>query len=387
MATQFNSAEWRKIRETLDRDRARYGLPEREYGSVLLASFNIRKLGSARSRSPETWQFLAEVCRSFDLMAVQEIMDDLSGLRRLMSLLGPEFSLIVSDQTGVFPGEPGVGERLGFIYRWSVVERMEVVTDISYDRTKVLDTIAHDYAEFSSALEPYASKLKAYEEGRSRRKPRLKLPMFLTFIRQPFCVSFRIAGHPGTQPYQFMAVNAHLYFGQYISDRRQEFDALMEWIIGRVKADHRAYYPNFILLGDLNLDFDAPTTDRDRIERHLKSFNNASGEEVNVYLPFLDAHPKRTKPFRTNARLSETFDQICLFSRDARLPTFEDNGSMGRDPRGPDYGVFEFVNLFSEALLQAPFESLERSDRADFIARFEHKVSDHMPLWMRLTLP
>ena len=42
---------------------------------------------------------------------------DLTGLRRLMSLLGPEFDLVVSDQTGVFPGEPGVGERLGFIYR------------------------------------------------------------------------------------------------------------------------------------------------------------------------------------------------------------------------------------------------------------------------------
>ena len=53
-------------------------------------------------------------------------MDNLSGLRRLMSLLGPEFSMVVSDQTGVFPGEPGVGERLGFIYRWNTVERMEV---------------------------------------------------------------------------------------------------------------------------------------------------------------------------------------------------------------------------------------------------------------------
>ena len=264
---------------------------------------------------------------------------------------------------------------------------MEVTADISYDRTKVLDTIAHSYAEFAGVLEPYASKLKAYEEGRTRSKPKLKLPMFLTFIRQPFCVSFRIAGNPGTQPYQFMAVNAHLYFGRYISDRRQEFDALMEWIIGRVKANHRAYYPNFILLGDLNLDFDSPTTDRSRIESHLKTFNNASGEEVNVYLPFLDAHPRGDKPFRTNARLSETFDQIGLFSRDARLPTFEDNASMGTDPRGPDYGVFEFVNLFSDALLGTPFKDLEKADRSDFVARFEHKVSDHMPLWIRLPLP
>ena len=110
MATQFTSSEWKAIRDTLDADPARYGLPEREYGSVLLGSFNIRKLGSSRSRSPDTWEFLAEVCRSFDLLAVQEIMDDLSGLRRLMSLLGPDFDLIVSDVTGKFPGESGLGE-------------------------------------------------------------------------------------------------------------------------------------------------------------------------------------------------------------------------------------------------------------------------------------
>ena len=114
MATQYTSAEWRTIRETLEPNRGKYGLPEREYGSVLLGSFNIRKLGSSRSRSPDTWEFLADVCRSFDLLAVQEVMDDLSGLRRLMSLLGPDFDLIVSDVTGRFPGESGLGGAAGF---------------------------------------------------------------------------------------------------------------------------------------------------------------------------------------------------------------------------------------------------------------------------------
>ena len=74
-AQQFTSAEWKKITEVLSQNRAKYGLPEREYGSVLLGSFNIRKLGSSRSRNQDTWEFLAEVCRSFDLLAVQEIMD------------------------------------------------------------------------------------------------------------------------------------------------------------------------------------------------------------------------------------------------------------------------------------------------------------------------
>ena len=384
MATQFSSAEWDLIKARLRADPKKYGLPQRVYGSVLLGSFNIRKMGNTRNRSPDTWEFLADTCRSFDLIAVQEIMDNLDGLKRLMSLLGPEFSLVVSDMTGVFPGEPGVGERLGFIYRWNVVERMEVASDVTFDRTK--DSIASHYPVFDEEMEVYAKRLRDYEAGLRRTKPKLKLRVFLSFIRQPFCVAFRIAGHPGTKPLEFMAVNAHLYFGNYISDRRQEFNALTEWIMSRLKANSHAYYPNFILLGDLNLDFDNPITDRNRIEHQIKSFNSEL-DGANVNFPFLDVHPTRNEVFRTNARLTQTFDQIGLFNRDPRLPTVADNAAMGSKPVGPDYGVFEFGDLFSEALLGRPYGELPTDEARDFVARFEHKVSDHMPLWVRLPLP
>ena len=38
MATQFTSAEWRRIREKLEAAPEWYGLPQREYGSVLIGS-------------------------------------------------------------------------------------------------------------------------------------------------------------------------------------------------------------------------------------------------------------------------------------------------------------------------------------------------------------
>ena len=386
MAKQFTSTEWKLIRERLEDDPERFGFPKREYGSVLLGSFNIRKLGSARSRNADTWEFLAGACRSFDLLAVQEIMDDLSGLRRLMSLLGPEFSLVVSDLTGVFPGEPGLGERLGFIYRWNTVERTEVASDVTYDRTKVIDSIASNYETFVGNIEPYAKRLADYYSGRRKTKPRLDLRVFLSFIRQPFCVAFRVAGHPGTRPYEFMAVNAHLYFGNYINDRRQEFNALVNWIMSRFMTGSHAYYPNFILMGDLNLDYDNPIRDRARIEQKIKSLNGEL-DGANVNFPFLDLHPNRQEVFRTNARMSETFDQIGLFNRDTRLPTYTDNTTMGTQLRGPDYGVFEFCNLFGEAVLGRPYQELTSSEKSEFTARFEYKVSDHMPLWVRLPLP
>jgi hypothetical protein len=224
-AKTFSKSEWKKIRKRLDADPAKYGLPDRVYGSVLLASFNIRKPGSASKRNKDTWKFLADVCRRFDLLAVQEIMDDLSGLRKLQELMGPEFSLIVSDKTGAFPGEPGVGERLGYIFNRLIVRRTEIATDISYDRPKVLNTICRYIDEIHEAMAPhsrklndYLDKLKAYNARHRTTKPKkpkfkVKMPAFITFIRTPFCVSFEINGHPGTEPYQFMAVNAHLYFG------------------------------------------------------------------------------------------------------------------------------------------------------------------------------
>jgi len=286
-AKAFTHSEWKKIRERLEADPGRYGLPERVYGSVLLGSFNIRKLGSDTRRNNDTWKFLADVCRRFDLLAVQEIMDDLSGLRKLQGLMGPEFGMIVSDKTGAFPGEPGVGERLGYVFNRSIVRRTEIATDISYDRSKVLNTLGRYNDEIHEAMAPYAKKLDdylrkldEYNAGNRRTKPKrpkfkVKMPTFITFIRTPFCVSFE----------------------------------------------------------------------------------------------------------------DETFDQIGLFCRDQRMPTYLDNETMGQDPHGPDYGVFDFANLFSDALNNQSLDRLSPDKKGEFLARFEHKVSDHMTLWLRLPLP
>ena len=48
-----------------------------------------------------------------------------------------------------------------------------------------------------------------------------------------------------------------------------------------------------------------------------------------------------------NARMTETFDHVGLFNRDPRLPSYTENATMGANPLGPDYGVFEFGDLFS----------------------------------------
>lgn len=380
---ELTAEEWQKITALMEKDPFRYGLPQREYGSVVLASFNIRKLGARQKRSEATWKFLAQVCRHFDLLSVQEIMDDLEGFDRLRELMGREFSAVVSDVTGAFPGEPGLGERLGFIYNTSLVQRGDIVSDISFDRTKLLATLLQNKDALTQAVAPHIDP----QTGTIAKNAKIKLPVFLTFVRQPFCASFRIVGHPGTQPYELMVINAHLYFGEGLDDRRQEFDALMQWIMGRVRSQKKGDFTSYILMGDLNLDFDNPERDRPRIEKHIKTFNEEMDGVATINFPFLDKHPKQSQPFRTNARLDETFDQIGLFNRDDRLPSYKVNPFMGEQSRGPDYGVFNFVELFREALEIPPLSQLNRDDLKAFYAKFEHEVSDHLPLWVRLPLP
>ena len=45
MAAPFTPAGWALIRDRLAENELRYGLPQRRAGSVVLASFNIRKCG------------------------------------------------------------------------------------------------------------------------------------------------------------------------------------------------------------------------------------------------------------------------------------------------------------------------------------------------------
>lgn len=409
---KFKASEWATIRQTLNADPARYGLPARIYGSVVAASANVRKLGAKAKRDRHTWQFFADVFRHFDLLAVQEVLDDMEGLYHLKDLMGPQFDMIVSDTTGSFPNEGGLAERLAFIYNRNLVERTGLVTDVTYDRSKVLQIIGENVSPIRDAVEKakanadYKKKLKRFEvklkkardEGKKEPVPPVlpvKMPVFVSFIRTPFAVMFDVVGHPGAERYRFLAVNAHLFFGNFIDDRRQEFNALLSWILGRVQEQPSEQLLNVVLLGDLNLDFDNPRNDIGRILGFIEGLNRKGGTQVDVHFPFLHPHPVTAgqqlmgsdgEVLQTNARLTETFDQIGIFSCEPRLKRLAD-APVGEVPTGPDFGVFDFVNLFAESLEGGVYASLPEAKQKALIKRFEHSVSDHMPLWYRLPLP
>ena len=88
MAAHFSTSEWQEITHLFTFSAENFGLPERREDSVVIGSFNIRKLGNVKKRTDQSWAMLTHCIQRFDLIAVQEIMDDLSGFEHLLAQLG-----------------------------------------------------------------------------------------------------------------------------------------------------------------------------------------------------------------------------------------------------------------------------------------------------------
>lgn len=411
-AGAFTAREWAKIRKLLAKDPLAFGLPQRVYGSLVLGSFNIRKLGRMKTggkheRDEMAFHFLADVCRHFDLLAVQEVMSSTESVRHLQELMGDEYGLIVSDPTGALPdGRRGMPERMAFIYDRSVVQRTDLVTDITYDRTEILDTLVDQFDDIAREVREYRRAVDRHEVAAAAARaagrkvptaPKLDMPAFLSFVRTPFAVGFEARGHPGSERYEFLAVNAHLLFGDSERDRQLEGGALVKWIMG--KARENSDRPvNVALFGDLNLDYNNPLRDLPRIADVVDGFNRGR-RSVRMSFPFLFPHPatKQDLPpgevFRTNVALNQTFDQIGIFTTDKRLErrlatSPEGHGRpeiWGSIEQGPDYGVFNFSELFAQALEGTRYADV--ADKRAFRNRYEFRVSDHLPIWYRFPLP
>jgi len=398
---KFTTSEWNTINQAGPLEP--FGLPERRANSVVIGTFNIRKLGKAVNRSPEAWTFLANICGRFDLLAVQEVMDNLEGLRHLKATMGDDFGVVVSDVTGgifnpedVIRGKKGNNERLAFLFNWKRIRRTELASDIAYDRTDIVGNLFKNRARYAKTWEKHHRDIGKWEEKceqaktaskKKPRKPPIELPAFLTFIRQPHCASFEVVGPADAIPFRFLGVNAHLLYGTNRDERQWEFDALIDWLTLRAKNSAKMYYPNIVLLGDCNLEFESFDIKRENIDQRLKQLNRKalkSKKAAEVNFPLLTPHPDHGE-LRTTARGRQTYDQIGIFAHENGWPGPAVNATAGRTgPDDYDYGVFRFNDLFAQALHGKNFADLTKREANRIIKRCEYDVSDHMPAWFRL---
>ena len=401
---EFTPAEWNTIFARLDAAPQDYGLPKRRSGSIVLASWNIRKFGSLTdskkkpSRSDGAWQLIETFCRSCDFVAIQEVMDSLGSLRHLRDRLGSDYHLVVSDIAGGVPGRTGARERLAFLYNAKRIEHTELASDITFERSAIFAELYDHRDDFFSAfgtrtaeLDEWAMKNaeRAAQGKRNLPKPAFVLPRFVQFIRSPHTASFLVKSKgAAAAPYEFSAVNAHLLYGDKSKQRHErelEFKALLAWLLDRAREKDRNYAPNLMLFGDLNLDFEKTDIRRRAIEKFIVDINakQLKGVPAKTNFPFLDQHPAQSGVFRTNARRNQTYDQIALFATDRRLPPPQLNGQAGTlGANHYDYGMFRFVQLFFDAHPNIAALPLRQRYK-----KFEYDVSDHMPIWVRLPIP
>jgi predicted aspartyl protease len=95
-------------------------LPAKGPGNFLLATWNIREFGGKKfgGRTDDALYCIAECLNRFDLVAVQEVRQDLVALKRVMRLLGHDWDYVYTD---VSFADSGNGERLAFLFNRSRV--------------------------------------------------------------------------------------------------------------------------------------------------------------------------------------------------------------------------------------------------------------------------
>ncbi len=205
-------AEVEALRQYRDTKPGR-AIPAKAPDRLLVATWNLANLGVQERRDPD-YRLIAELLTWFDVVAVQEVNDDLRGLRAIQQHLPPAYRLLTSD-----PG--GNKERLAFLYDAGKITLLEKVGEVT--------------------IPPSDLKQIALPGTQQR---------FDGFDRSPYLAAFQAGS------FHFLLVNVHLYFGSdskiSMNRRNLEAYAVGRWADIRRKSKY-AYTHDIIVLGDFNL--------------------------------------------------------------------------------------------------------------------------------------
>ena len=200
------------------RDKPDRDIPKKAKTRLLIATWNIANLGLQKRRKKD-YRIIAELISWFDLVAVQEVNDNLKGLNDIISQLKNHYP--GNDYQVVFSDKAGNNERTAFIYDVKKVDLLELVGEV--------------------AIPP-------------KDHGHIKLPnmnrAFTGFDRNPYIAAFRSGN------FKFTLVNVHLYYGKDKAadrDRRSlETYAVGRWADLRRNSKY-AFTPHVIALGDFNM--------------------------------------------------------------------------------------------------------------------------------------
>lgn len=190
-------------------------IPAKTANRLLVATWNIANFG-AQDRRTKDIALIAEIISWFDLVAVQEVKNDRSGLDQLIAALPGTWRALYSDAAGN-------DERMVFLYDSAKVRTRELVGEISVAP-----------ADLKNVKLPEATTAK-----------------FEGFDRNPYIASFQVKNTV------LCLVNAHLYYGDDTSAAALQRRALEAYAVARwCERESKSKYaltPNIAAMGDFNL--------------------------------------------------------------------------------------------------------------------------------------
>ncbi|MCL2756485.1 MAG: endonuclease/exonuclease/phosphatase family protein [Coriobacteriia bacterium] len=290
--------------------------------TLLLATWNIREFSD--NRRNESLHYLAEIVSRFDLIAIQEVANNMDGLQRLVALLGQNWDYIVTDSTA---GVAGGSERMAFVF----------------DKCKVF------FRKMAGEIVLPDSKLINKETQ---------------FARTPFSVAFQ-AGW-----FKFILTTVHIYYGKQGDEdprRVEEIATIASFLKDRAKKEDESY----ILLGDFNI-------------ANIGDATMKALEKQDFYVPkAIREHPSdlaKTRHYDQIAFKLKIDTNMTVFSEEnQRAGTFDYTETVYT---ANDLDIYR--GFFDEKYTLGKTEKQVSNYYLKTWRTFE--MSDHLPLWIELKI-
>lgn len=303
--------------------------------TLLLATWNIRDFDKPAfgKRLDESIYYIAEIISHFDLVAIQEVYRDLSGLNRVLKVLGGHWKYIFTDVT---EGDRGNDERMAFLY----------------DSRKV------SFAGLAGEM-----VLPAIKQADGTKAPVSQI------WRTPYICGFK-AGWT-----KFMLATVHVLWGGGTAeqeDRIEEIRQVAGFLRDRTE-DETAWARNLILLGDFN----------------IFSPDDKTFEEI-TKVGFII--PQQLQKLPSNALKARHYDQIAFRVRDRALDrtgkagVFDYYQSVFCDDDA-DKAIYHEAMLPGFEIKTDGTPRSERSKKNYYKTYWRtHQMSDHLPMWVELKI-
>jgi|GEM_PF-153436 len=398
-----------------------------------LATWNIREFDSGRygGRLGESFYYIAEIISHFDLVALQEVREDLRALKRVLNILGEhEWSFLATDVT---EGRPGNRERMVFVYNTRRVRFTNVAGELTLPENSRITRSYHNCIEVPDGLRldlPVGS-LPALPDHVKTRKYRgivrlsedivLDIPSAAKMVLPGGCrlvlkkgmvvtregKGVHIEGmHPSAPLFgkdalvmfpddlvhneglqfartpflvtfqagwlKFLLCTVHIYYGsgsEGLLMRNQEIRRLTEELAGRARSENDSDSDNvFLLLGDFNI-----------IGKKHDTWDalHSNGFSVPEALSSI--------PEGSNVRRDKAYDQIAYWQSGKRrrdCVTDIDTGNAG---------IFDFFRYVFREGRDDPggCDEARYADRAgasgvSYRSWRTYQMSDHLPMWLEI---